>query len=202
VTDPKRTVLVVVGAGMLLPAVQSLLTDGATVVVARRPRRAGEHPQLIPVAADWAYPEDMADALHAVLGTVRPAEALLWVHSPYGKKVHEQLDRLLDRRAVVVHLWGSSGSDPGGRPYRLSTRSLAATDRSCSVSPTLTAGGPDGSLIARSPTGRSARFATRPASRASAASNRGPTTRKLFPPVPSDVGTTEVRRVLVDFNVP
>lgn len=52
-----------------------------------------------------------------MLGSTRPAEAVLWVHSPYGEKVHAALDGLLDPHAVVVHLSGSSELDPRQAPW-------------------------------------------------------------------------------------
>lgn len=109
----ERTILVVGGTGMLRHGVHDLLAEGATVVlVARRPERVGEHPRLVPVRADWNDPDDFATSLQGALGSVRPAEAVLWVHSQFGEKVHAALDPLLDPNAVVVHLWGSAVSDP------------------------------------------------------------------------------------------
>ncbi|CAN5913485.1 hypothetical protein BH23ACT10_BH23ACT10_09740 [soil metagenome] len=97
---------------MLRFAVYDLLAEGARVVlVARRPGLAGTQPGLLAVAADWTDPGGFATTVGSALGDVRPAEALLWVHSPYAARVHAALDPLLHPHAVVVQLYGSAASD-------------------------------------------------------------------------------------------
>lgn len=117
----ERDILVVGGSGMLRPAVHDLLDEGArVVVVARRPERAASGTDrdglLVPVTADWAEPRQLAERVVKARGDQPFAEAILWVHSPYGDGLHPELGSLLTDDAVVVHLWGSAGRDPREGP--------------------------------------------------------------------------------------
>lgn len=113
----ERDVLVVGGSGMLRPAVHHLLGEGARVaVVARRPERAAtgtdRDRRLVPVAADWAEPRQLVSRVVAARGDRLFAQAILWVHSPFGDALHPELASLLADDAVVVQLWGSARRDP------------------------------------------------------------------------------------------
>ncbi|KXL49219.1 MAG: hypothetical protein FE78DRAFT_86396 [Acidomyces sp. 'richmondensis'] len=138
--ERNNLVLVLGGTGMLLPALRSLLDREYTVIaVARQPERAGQHPRLIKLQADWGDPKNLAAELMAALGDERPSRALLWIHSRYSAAVHTALDALLATDAIVVHLCGSSSHDPRNdpvpQPYlapRQYCRVVLGFERSCS----------------------------------------------------------------------
>jgi len=102
---------------MLLPALHKLLDRDYTVVtVARRPGRAGSHPRLTTLQADWADAQSLADQVAATLDGGQVSRALIWVHSRYSTAIHTALDGILARDAIVVHLCGSSDRDPRNDP--------------------------------------------------------------------------------------
>lgn len=109
-------VLVVGGTGMLRPMVHELVSSGATVlVVARRPSQGApvkpSTGRFIPVTADWARPEQLADAILMASGGRQVTTAVLWIHSPYRSSVLQELKRAIAEMATVIQVRGSAGPD-------------------------------------------------------------------------------------------
>lgn len=114
-SEAPSTVLVVGKTGMLRGAVDELLASGRTVILVARRASAVEDSRagrLITVAADWERPEQFGDAVRRATRNVDVGAALLWIHQPYRDQVTRELKNVLSADAVVVRLWGSSGSYP------------------------------------------------------------------------------------------
>lgn len=111
--------LVIGGTGMLRHAVHELVGRGSRVIaVSRNPDRAAP-PQtspgeFFPVAADWADPKSLVDAIAAATDERRAELVVVWVHTPYRAALMRELERVVAPDAIVVQVWGSAAQDPRG----------------------------------------------------------------------------------------
>lgn len=123
----ERIALVLGGTGMLAGCATALLGLGWQVVLpSRRPRlgmaaKASLRPrghvpthrnQPLPVAADWARPDELAARVGAALDGNLADLLVAWVHASYREPVLRAVAPLLTPHAPVVEVHDSSGIDP------------------------------------------------------------------------------------------